>query len=37
VSRAWEGYARSKGIKTDESGLTADDVKELQQWMDEYD
>jgi len=37
VSRAWEGYARSKGIGTSDTTLTKDDIKELKAWMNEDD
>jgi hypothetical protein len=36
VSRAWDGYARSKGIETD-TRLTKEDIEELKQWMSEND
>lgn len=35
VVEAWEGYARSKGIKENpKSSLTADDVTELRRMLD---
>jgi hypothetical protein len=39
VSRAWEGYAASKGVKTGEekSQLTEDDVVELRRMIEDGD